>query len=341
FALLEMSDDSVGTWILGFVGVDLCYYFYHRFSHRVNFAWATHVVHHQSEEYNLAVALRQPWFTQIYAWTFYIPLAILGVPTMVQATAYAFNLLYQFWIHTRLIHRMGPLEWVLNTPSHHRVHHGTDPAYVDKNYGGILIIWDRLFGTFAQETTEPVYGTLKPLKSWNPLWANVAPWVSLARGSASMDGWGDKVRNWFMPPGWAPGGVVEPTFPAPDRGYDSDAPTSVQIYVLVHMLPVSIVMTRLMNVTPEDPVWMLVLGAGSVFWAVMAWAAIFQRRSWTLPLELSRLAVLAGLGAWWTLSGTVWPDVGPVVVVLAVASLVWFWSRRGFISPRGFGDSTV
>ena len=148
--LTELPTTSVWTWVVGMLGVDLAYYAFHRFSHRVNLGWASHVVHHQSEEYNLCVALRQPWFARTIGWVFYLPLAVIGIPLEVYVTAYALNLVYQFWIHTEVIDRLGPLELVLNTPSHHRVHHGTNPIYVDRNYGGILIIWDRLFGTFQR-----------------------------------------------------------------------------------------------------------------------------------------------------------------------------------------------
>ena len=207
------------TWVLGILLVDLCYYAYHRFSHRVNFAWATHVVHHQSEDYNLAVALRQPWFTQAYNWTFYPPLALLGLPAPVWLGAYALNLIYQYLIHTQAIDRLGPLEWVMNTPSHHRVHHGTNAAYIDKNYAGILIIWDRLFGTFEAEVEPVTYGVLKPIRSWNPVVANAMPIVNLAREAAAQERWADKLRMWIAEPGWTPAGVRLPEDPSEGRGH--------------------------------------------------------------------------------------------------------------------------
>ena len=152
--VVDLPLESAWTWAIGMIGVDFFYYWYHRFSHRVNFAWLTHGVHHQSEDYNLAVALRQPWFTQAYSWMFYLPLAVLGVPAIVYMTCFAINLVYQCWIHTRLIGKMGVFETVFTTPSHHRVHHGTNPEYIDRNYAGILIIWDRIFGTFEPEVVE-------------------------------------------------------------------------------------------------------------------------------------------------------------------------------------------
>src|SRR5690606_31238042 len=151
---------------------DFAYYWWHRASHRISFLWAAHVVHHQSEDYNLAVALRQAWFTSLSSWVLNLPLAFLGVPPLVYGVCAALNTLYQFWIHTRLVGKLGPLEWVLNTPSHHRVHHGIDAPYLDTNYGGVFIVFDRLFGTFVEETHEPRYGTLDPIRSFDPVWAN-------------------------------------------------------------------------------------------------------------------------------------------------------------------------
>lgn len=170
------DQSSVWLWLLGFIVMDFAYYWFHRFSHEYNFLWAAHAVHHQSEYYNLSVALRQSWIQLIYSGIFYLPLALLGIPTAMFFTLSALNTLSQYWIHTQLIDRMGKLEWILNTPSHHRVHHGTDEAYVDKNYAGAFIIWDRMFGTFAQETTRPNFGVIKPLRTWNPGQANLDVW---------------------------------------------------------------------------------------------------------------------------------------------------------------------
>ncbi len=173
YRLIDWGDGRVAPVVLGLVGVDLCYYWWHRASHGTNLMWAAHVVHHQSEDYNLAVALRQAWFTGLTSMPFYLPLALLGLPPWAYALGMGVNLLYQFWIHTELIGRLGPFEWVFNTPSHHRVHHGVNPEYLDKNHGGILIVWDRLFGTFEPEVAPPVYGTTEPLESFDQVHANL------------------------------------------------------------------------------------------------------------------------------------------------------------------------
>ena len=163
-------------WPIGFIVMDFAYYWFHRLSHEVNFLWAAHAVHHQSEYYNLSVALRQSWIQQIYSGFFYIPLAFIGIPTEMFFLLNALNTLSQYWIHTQFIGKLGWLESFLNTPSHHRVHHGTDEPYVDKNYAGAFIIWDRAFNSFTEEESAPRYGVIKPLRSWNPAWANFDVW---------------------------------------------------------------------------------------------------------------------------------------------------------------------
>ncbi|MCS6911916.1 MAG: sterol desaturase family protein [Myxococcales bacterium] len=208
--LHTFSPRSLGAWILILLLVDLCYWVYNWASHRVNFLWATHVVHHQSEEYNLSVALRQSRFAQTTSWLFYLPLAVTGFPAAMCLTMVTLNTLYQFWIHTPAVGRLGPLEWILNIPSHHRVHHGIDPRYIDRNYAGIFIIWDQLFGTFRREDDEPVYGTVKPLRSWNPLWANIEHWVRMAQMARQTRRIRDKLLVWVMPPEWRPADLGGP-----------------------------------------------------------------------------------------------------------------------------------
>ena len=204
-ARLTTQTPSLATWVILFFAVDFLYYAYHRASHRVNFLWAGHVVHHSSEEYNFSVALRQSWFgQQLTEWIFFLPLALAGFPPPMFLLVITLNTLYQFFIHTRLVGRLGPLEWFMNTPSHHRVHHGINPQYIDKNYAGVFIIWDRLCGTFEPEGVEPVYGLVKPLGSFSPLWANLHRWVEVASMSRKTRRLRDKLYAWIAPPEWRP-----------------------------------------------------------------------------------------------------------------------------------------
>lgn len=208
--IFELSADSLWVWLFAFVFYDFCYYWNHRMGHERNVLWAAHSVHHQSEDYNLSTALRQTSSGFLFSWIFYLPMAVVGVPPLVFLTVAAMNLLYQFWVHTRHIPKLGWLEWVLITPSNHRVHHAQNPRYMDRNYGGVFIVWDRVFGTFQEELDEEpaIFGVTTPLASWNPLWANIQFYVVLWRDAVRAASWWDKVRIWFMPTGWRPADVA-------------------------------------------------------------------------------------------------------------------------------------
>lgn len=187
--------DAWWAWVLILFAEDFCYYWFHRFHHEVRLGWAAHVNHHSSQYYNLAVALRQSWTTPITGFMFWWPLALLGFHPLMILTQQAISLLYQFWIHTRTIERLGPLEWVLNTPSHHRVHHGANPEYLDRNYGGILIIWDRLFGTFEPERAPVRYGLVHNIDTHNPLRIAFHEWAAMFRDARQARGWRARLRQ--------------------------------------------------------------------------------------------------------------------------------------------------
>ena len=203
FALWELPADAAWVWVTGLLLYDLCFYWHHRAGHRVAFLWATHAVHHQSEDYNLSTALRQPATNWLAGWVFYLPMALLGYPPAVLATVGLIDILYQYWIHTQHVGRLGWLDRWLNTPSNHRVHHAVNDEYLDRNYGGIFIIWDRMFGSFTVERDELpcVYGTRLPLRSWDPLWANVQVFAATARESMRATRWWDKLLVRLKPPG--------------------------------------------------------------------------------------------------------------------------------------------
>ncbi|WBV63816.1 sterol desaturase family protein [Legionella pneumophila 130b] len=182
--------------------VDFFYYWYHRVSHRNSFFWIGHSVHHQSEHFNLSVALRQGYFQTLTSWVFYLPLALIGFPTWMFVIVASVNTIYQFWIHTESIRKMGWFEKIFNTPSHHRVHHGKNPQYIDKNYAGSLIIWDKLFGTFEPEEAPADYGVTEPLDSWNPFYANIKVVKDILYYGKGLKSKWDVLRAFFMPPEW-------------------------------------------------------------------------------------------------------------------------------------------
>jgi sterol desaturase/sphingolipid hydroxylase (fatty acid hydroxylase superfamily) len=193
------------TFVLALIFWDFCYYWEHRMAHTVNLFWGGHIVHHQSEEFNLSVALRQTSTGFIWGFPFYLPMAILGINPMQFVLVGGINLLYQFWIHTEHIKKMPWFfELVFNTPSHHRVHHGRDPKYIDKNYAGILIVWDRLFGSFQVEEETPHYGITTPLNSWNPVYANFAHYINLGKWLGHIRSPKDAIKLLLNKPGWFP-----------------------------------------------------------------------------------------------------------------------------------------
>ncbi len=210
FAFTQLPADALWVWLFALVFYDFCYYGLHRAGHRVAVLWAAHAVHHQSEDYNLGTALRQTSSGFLLGWIFYLPLALAGVPPLVFAVVALIDLLYQFWVHTQHVGRLGWFDRWFCSPSNHRVHHAVNDRYLDKNYGGILIIWDRLFGTFKEEDKlEPiVYGTRAPLASFNPLWANLQVYRDLALDAWRTRSGADKLRLWLKPPGWRPADVA-------------------------------------------------------------------------------------------------------------------------------------
>jgi sterol desaturase/sphingolipid hydroxylase (fatty acid hydroxylase superfamily) len=297
------SYSPAGKWIAAlvlFLGVDCAYYWFHRVAHEYNAPWAGHVVHHSSEDYNFAVALRQGTFQGVFSWVFYLRLAFLGFPPAWFAALSSFDTLYQFWIHTRLIGKLGPLEWVLNTPSHHRVHHARNRKYLDKNYAGALIVWDRLFGTFQAEAEEPVYGLTKPLNSWNPLWANLHVWRDLFRDAYLAPRWIDKLRIWFMPQGWRPEGLP-PYPPAPEVSsqtvvsYETHAPRALNAYALVQFVGALALAVILLAIGESMARRELAIDVALVLWALLNVGGIFDHRRWALPSELLRLPVSAAM----------------------------------------------
>jgi len=202
--IVDLGD---GPWAFAaaLLAVDFAYYWFHRLHHEVRVLWASHVPHHSSQRYNLSTALRQSW-TPFTGLPFYLPLAFLFSPAQI-ATAYGINLLYQFWIHTELIDRLGPLEWVFNTPSHHRVHHGANVQYLDRNYAGMLIVWDRWFGSFEPEVERVRYGLTKNIGSFNPLYAAFHEFVAVFRDALHAPSLRDALSFLLQPPGWKPQGA--------------------------------------------------------------------------------------------------------------------------------------
>jgi len=341
-ALFDLSDSSLWVWLFAFVLYDFCYYWNHRLGHERNVLWAAHAVHHQSEDYNLSTALRQTSTGFIFGWIFYLPMAVLGVPPLVFLTVAALNLLYQFWVHTRHIPKLGWFEWLFITPSNHRVHHAQNPVYMDRNYGGVFIVWDRIFGTFQEELdAEPViFGVTVPLASWNPLWANLQVYAGLWNDARRASSWWDKLRIWFMPTGWRPADVAA-RYPQAKadlsqfRKFEVPLARAAQLYALLQFICYLL-----------TGVWLLARGdalsTGAVLLACL-WIALglcsigmwLENRRHAWQLECLRLA--SNLPAFWlagelgilTLNATAWMWL----IAYSLVSLLGIWWARGSVAP--------
>lgn len=212
------------VWFAILFAEDCCYYWSHRMNHEVRMLWAGHVNHHSSERYHLATALRQSWTQPFMMWVFWVPLPLLGFHPAMILTQQAISLIYQFFIHTTLVKKLGPLEWIMNTPSHHRVHHAVNTRYLDRNHAGIFIIWDRLFGTFVEERDDdpPVYGITKNIRTFNPWRIAFHEWAAVVRDARRASGLWNKLRYVFSPPGWSPDGSTLTAAQMRDRARDVD-----------------------------------------------------------------------------------------------------------------------
>ena len=316
------------SWAAVFFLVDLCYYWSHRYAHEVNILWAGHVVHHSSEEYNLPVALRQSALHGLMSWIFYIPLALIGVPWRMFVTCNAMNLVYQFWIHTRAVGRLGRIaEAVMNTPSHHRVHHGVDPKYQDRNYAGVFIVFDRWFGSFQLEEDEPVYGITKPLRSWNPLWANVHVFVQIARDVWRARRWRDKLRLVFGRPGWKPPELGEIERPVPVSAetfekFDPPVPAPLAWYAFAQFAVALVAAVVLLERSPTMPLAETGVWAFFVAVALAGVGGIFEGARWAATLESARLVVLAGMAALFFRAGALPTWAAAAGILFAVVSLI-------------------
>lgn len=271
---------------------DFLFYWAHRWSHEVNWLWAGHVVHHQSDEYNLAVALRQPWFHNIMAFFVFLPIPIIGFDPATFLIVAALHTLYQYWIHTQAIDKLPAVfEYILNTPSHHRVHHAINEQYLDKNHGGMFIIWDRLFGTFKLEEEQPKFGITTGFQSWNPFWANVHYFQELWEKSGKMKRWQDKIKLWFARPAWVPETQKEDFVydPKPEN-YDVHAETkSWDFYAAIQFLIATAGLVFLMSYYEQMP------DASSIGWGLAIIVsgcisgAVLEHKKWYVAAEALRI----------------------------------------------------
>ena len=333
-ALFELSAQQTWVWVLAFVLYDFCYYWNHRLGHERNVLWAAHSVHHQSEDYNLSTALRQTSSGFLFGWIFYLPLAVLGVPLLVFLTVAALNLLYQFWVHTRHVPKLGWYEWAFVTPSNHRAHHAQNAIYMDRNYGGVFILWDRLFGTFQEELDEEpvIFGVTTPLASWNPLWANLQFYVQLWRDATRAASWWDKLRIWFMPTGWRPADVAAKyplSKPELSQFVKFEVPLSAgqKVYAGVQFALYLVGGTYLLAISESLSLGLLIASWAWVAFGLYSLGVWLENRPWARLLEVLRL--LSSVPLLLALQQAALLPVGAagwsVLALYALASALWLW----------------
>ena len=295
----DASPRGIALWITSAVAWDFCYYWFHRFSHEISVLWAAHAVHHQSEEYNLSTALRQTSTGFLFGWIFYLPLFLVGFPLQVLVVVNAVNLIYQFWVHTRLIGRLGPLEAVLMTPSHHRVHHAQNDRYIDKNYGGMLIVWDRLFGTFEPESGDDpvVFGVRRRLASWNPFWANLQVYDYLLFDARQARSWRDKIGIWFRRTGWRPADV-EARYPKRNvdlrqfRKYDPPVARGVRAYTVAQFVVAIALTLWIGRLYALEGGYAVLLPCTGLWTLLLSLGLLNEGREWAARFELARLLIV-------------------------------------------------
>lgn len=348
---LDLNGAAWWQWLLVLLAVDFLYYWFHRACHENRFLWACHVTHHSGEEFNLTTALRQCSFQRIFEYMFMAPLALAGVPWQMMFICHGAVKIYQFWVHTRLIGKLGFLEFILLTPSHHRVHHGRDPRYLDKNHGGILVLWDRLFGSYAEEIEEPNYGLVKPLRSFDPLHANIHEYAGIFADMRRTRGFWNRLQILLRSPGWRPADLGGPRVASPVpqdyEKYDPQIGGPLKLYVWVQFLALlagSLLFLRIAKSAPGMPAWplwlivaggaYLVAGFASIGMALAArenpaWAGVEALR-WLLTATAAALLAYAGY----------WSELAALIVAaFALGSLVWVRLVFSFYSNYSRGAS--
>ena len=331
---LDLSVNAWWQWPLVIVAVDFLYYWQHRWSHEINLLWAGHLVHHSSEEFNISVALRQSFVHDLMVYPLYFLLALLGLPPFEFFIGVAFLAIYQYWIHTRAVPRLP--EWVesiFNTPSAHRVHHGSNPQYLDKNYAGVFMLIDRLFGTYAREEEPVRYGLTVPVKTWNPLWANAHYFIELFSINAKTTRWRDKLRLWAKHPGWLPAelSTTASDYPSSNDKFQTQVSRSVWHYALFQYALASAAVLPVMLAYQQLSLGQITLMLSFAVWSgcnvgglqqASNWAATSEQFKWLSSVLLAVVGVFAAPAT---------TAVGLAVTALAALSLFWLQSIRSQI----------
>ncbi len=326
------------TYLVAFIALDFAGYWVHRLNHEINFMWNNHIVHHSSEEFNLACALRQSISTIVRVFAiFLLPAAVLGVPHSIISIVAPLHLFAQFWYHTQHIGKMGLLEKIIVTPSHHRVHHAINKEYLDKNYSQIFIVWDKIFGTFQEELdgVQPVYGVTRPVRTWNPIKINFMHLWLLIKDAWRANSWWDKLRIWVMPLGWRPADVAQkhPIYKIEDAyHFEKYNPNSSPVLLAwswfqmtAGLLFMSYLFANIARIVSPD---MFVYG-GFIFLSIYAYTELLDNNPLAFVWEL----IKNGLGTYLLISRGDWFGIGAILpgaayfiyFYFALSSLVTLW----------------
>ncbi len=287
-------DNSVGSWILAALVYDFLYYFYHRAHHRINILWAAHAAHHNSEYFNFTTALRQSSLVFLTTWPFFMPMALLGFTFPQYLFGAALSVIYGFFTHTEHLRYIPYFEYVFVGPSSHRVHHGINAGYVDKNFGSILNLWDRLFGTYAPEVEVVTFGTLTALNSFNPFHANLAVYGALARDFIHTRSWRDKLRLWWAETGWRPAECGPTTrICGPRTRFESPAQPLEVAYCAFNFVLLAAATAFIMMTAAQHPQAMNIIYICLVWSGLASLGLILDRRPLALAFEILRLLLIA------------------------------------------------
>lgn len=320
---ISLPENAWWVWVIALLGFDYIYYWAHRLGHEWNYMWGAHIVHHQSREFNLSVALRQSWIHNLLSFFMFLPLALVGIHPLILVGVGAFTTLFQYWIHTKAIKRMPRrFEYIFNTPSHHRVHHATNPQYIDKNYAATFILWDRLHGTYAEEVEEPVYGITKPFNSLNPVWANLHYYKEMWQGMKREKSLAKKFMLIFKGPEYLGNllnePIEKPNPPAP-------AGLSLQIYVFIQFLILTAGLVKYLMHFDELGTFYQAAGFLLIVGTTHICAGLLENHRGAAITEALRLVcVLLVLNTLYYFNYSDWFTVMLIgSLVLSAASLVW------------------
>lgn len=288
-SLVQLPINNAWVWIGTLIVFDCIYYWAHRWGHEWNLMWGAHIVHHQSDQYNLSVALRQSWFHAFLSFWMFLPLAIVGVPTEVIGGVGGFVTIFQYWIHTKAINKMPRwFEFIFNTPSHHRVHHATNPQYLDKNYAAVFIFWDRLFGTFEKEVEEPVYGITVGHTSLDPVYANVHFYKEMAVGAKKEKKFIDKVKLIFRGPAYL-GNLIKDYYVAQPKTNPVPVSMNMKIYVLFQFITLTVGLVKYILAFDQLDWFYRISCLGLILLTIQSCGYILENKTKFFPLEIIRL----------------------------------------------------